>query len=38
VLDSSTEDRAVGVSRLLSDHDTAISLVPDDNERMGRRD
>jgi lysine 2,3-aminomutase len=36
-LDSAAETRAVGISQLLSDHNKAIALVPEDNERINRR-
>ncbi len=32
------ESKAIGISQLLSDYDNTISLVPQDNERIGRRD
>ncbi len=32
------EDNAIGIEKLLSDYDDAISLVPSDNERIQRRD
>jgi lysine 2,3-aminomutase len=32
------EDNAIGIEKLLSDYDDAISLVPEDNERIQRRD
>jgi lysine 2,3-aminomutase len=31
------EENAIGIEKLLSDYDNAISLVPADNERMQRR-
>lgn len=37
-LDDATEYRSVGIEKLLSDNDQTITLIPDDNERMGRRD
>jgi len=32
------EENAIGIEKLLSDYDEAISLVPEDNERIQRRD
>ena len=37
-LDEATEERAIGISSLLADHDDAIALVPEGNQRYGRRD
>ncbi len=37
-LDDATEYRSVGIEKLLSDNDETITLIPDNNERMGRRD
>ncbi|WP_321529752.1 lysine 2,3-aminomutase [uncultured Desulfuromonas sp.] len=36
-LDDAEECRAIGIEKLLADHDQTISLTPEDNERMGRR-
>lgn len=36
--DSASEDKALGICKLLADHDETISLVPTDNERAARRD
>ncbi len=32
------ETEAIGIEKLLSDSDDAISLIPEDNERMTRRE
>jgi len=37
-LDGADEGKAVGISKLLSDHNTTISLVPAQNERLERRE
>jgi lysine 2,3-aminomutase len=37
-LDEGCEDNAIGIEKLLSDYDDAISLIPSDNERIQRRD
>ncbi|MEA1896901.1 MAG: lysine 2,3-aminomutase [Bacteroidota bacterium] len=37
-LDDADESEATGIEKLLSDTDDAISLVPEDNERLHRRD
>ncbi|MCK5848820.1 MAG: lysine 2,3-aminomutase [Caldisericia bacterium] len=37
-LDDANEVKATGIEKLLADNDQAISLVPADNERYGRRD
>jgi len=37
-LDDADESEAVGIAKLLSDYDETILLVPQDNERMERRD
>jgi len=36
-LESADESKAVGIAALLSDYDTTISLVPQDTERLDRR-
>ncbi|WP_316348722.1 lysine 2,3-aminomutase [Desulfuromonas acetoxidans] len=36
-LDDAEECRAIGIEKLLADHDQTISLTPEDNERMERR-
>jgi lysine 2,3-aminomutase len=36
-LDEAQEFRSVGIAKLLSDFDDALSLVPEDTERMERR-
>ncbi|EAT15011.1 lysine 2,3-aminomutase [Desulfuromonas acetoxidans] len=36
-LDDAEEYRAIGIEKLLADHDQTISLTPEDNERMERR-
>ncbi|MEA3465323.1 MAG: lysine 2,3-aminomutase [Thermodesulfobacteriota bacterium] len=36
-LDDAEECRAIGIERLLADHDQTISLTPENNERMERR-
>ena len=36
-LDASQEIMATGIEKLLSDYDNAISLVPEGNERLERR-
>lgn len=36
-LDSADESKAVGIAALLSDHDSTISLIPQDTERLDRR-
>ncbi|MFP4106761.1 MAG: lysine 2,3-aminomutase [Phycisphaerae bacterium] len=36
-LDSAHEQEVVGITKLLSDHDDAIALVPEGNERLERR-
>ena len=36
-LDDAEECRAIGIEKLLADHDETISLTPEDNERMERR-
>jgi lysine 2,3-aminomutase len=33
-----SEYKSVGIEKLLSDYDETISLVPDNNERMERRE
>lgn len=37
-LESADEQKGIGIEKLLSDYDTAISLVPDNNERYNRRE
>jgi lysine 2,3-aminomutase len=37
-LDDADESEAIGIEKLLSDADDTISLVPEDNERLQRRD
>ena len=37
-LDNASEIKSIGIERLLCDYDDTISLYPEDNERMGRRD
>lgn len=37
-LDGATEYQAVGVKKLLADYNDALSLVPQDNERMEKRE
>jgi lysine 2,3-aminomutase len=37
-LDEPDEHKAIGIEKLLSDFDKTISLVPDNNERINRRD
>jgi len=37
-LDEADEYRAVGIEKLLSDTDETISLIPENTDRMGRRD
>jgi lysine 2,3-aminomutase len=37
-LEEADEQKGIGIERLLSDYDEAISLVPDNNERYNRRD
>src|SRR5690606_8275273 len=37
-LDEPNEQKGIGIERLLSDYDSAISLIPDNNERINRRD
>ncbi|EHQ35241.1 lysine 2,3-aminomutase [Methanoplanus limicola] len=37
MLDDADESKAVGVEKLLSDYDKTIALVPENNERMERR-
>ncbi|MBP2133513.1 lysine 2,3-aminomutase [Methanomicrobium sp. W14] len=37
-LDDASEIKAIGIEKLLCDHDGTISLYPEDNERMERRD
>ncbi len=37
-LDDAEEYKAIGIEKLLSDFDETVSLVPMDNERIGRRD
>ncbi len=37
-LEDADERRSVGIERLLADYDRAISLVPEGNDRYGRRD
>ena len=37
-LDEAAEYRAVGIKKLLADYDDAVSLVPEDNERMEKRE
>jgi lysine 2,3-aminomutase len=37
-LDDADESKAIGIEKLLSDHDETITLVPEDTERIGRRD
>jgi lysine 2,3-aminomutase len=37
-LDNNTEDiKSIGIQKLLSDHEDAISLIPTDNARIDRR-
>ncbi len=36
--DEAEESKAIGISQLLSDYDNTISLVPQDNERISRRE
>ncbi|AEH60898.1 lysine 2,3-aminomutase YodO family protein [Methanosalsum zhilinae DSM 4017] len=36
-LDDAQEYKAIGISKLLSDHDELVSLVPEDTDRMERR-
>lgn len=37
-MDDADESKSLGIMRLLSDHDESISLVPEGNERMAKRD
>lgn len=37
-LDDATEYKSIGIEKLLSDHDETITLVPEGNERIGKRD
>ncbi len=37
-LEDAEEYRSTGIEKLLADHDQTISLTPENNERMGRRD
>ena len=37
-LDDATEYRSIGIEKLLSDHDETIALVPNENERIEKRD
>ena len=37
-LDGAEESKAIGIGKLLNDYDKTISLVPNDNERIKRRD
>lgn len=37
-LEEASEQKGIGIERLLSDYDTVISLIPDDNERYSRRE
>jgi lysine 2,3-aminomutase len=37
-LDDASEYRSVGIEKLFADHDETITLVPNENERMERRD
>ncbi|RIH64999.1 lysine 2,3-aminomutase [Mariniphaga sediminis] len=37
-LEEPDEQKGIGIEKLLSDYDTAISLVPDNNERYNRRE
>jgi len=37
-LDDATEYKSIGIEKLLSDHDETITLVPDENERIEKRD
>lgn len=37
-LDDADESKAIGIEKLLSDYDKTYTLVPEDNERIGRRD
>ena len=37
-LEEADEQKGIGIEKLLSDYDDAISLVPDNNERYNRRD
>jgi lysine 2,3-aminomutase len=37
-LEEADERKGIGIEKLLSDYDDAISLVPDNNERYNRRD
>lgn len=37
-LDPATEDKAIGIEKLLADYDEAIALTPEDNDRLQRRD
>jgi len=37
-LEGADEQKGIGIEMLLSDYDTAISLVPDNNERFNRRE
>jgi lysine 2,3-aminomutase len=37
-LEGATEDKAVGIAKLLADYDETISLAPQDTERMERRE
>lgn len=37
-LDDATEYKSVGIEKLLSDHNETIALVPDENERIEKRD
>ncbi|MFA6823778.1 MAG: hypothetical protein WCR32_08230, partial [Geobacter sp.] len=36
-IEGGAEYEAIGIERLLSDYDSTISLTPEDNERMKRR-
>ena len=38
LLDDADESPAVGIEKLLSDYNQTITLVPEDNDRIGRRD
>jgi len=37
-LDAADEHKAVGIEKLLADHDKTISLIPMNTDRMKRRD
>lgn len=37
-LNDASEYKSIGIEKLLSDHEETIALIPNENERMGRRD